>query len=117
MLKRSCVDAQDFAQNKFQEWLKGVDRNLQEAKVLRTWVQTPLCIRGGNATDFIPTGIHPRELNVSWLTKMNVSPVSIELALLQRNAELESENKKLKNELLIRNCCCLSKRQLQKISI
>jgi hypothetical protein len=31
---------------------------------------------------------------------MNDSPVSTELALLQRNAELENENKKLKNELL-----------------
>jgi len=31
---------------------------------------------------------------------LNVNPVSTELALLQRNAELESENKKVKKELL-----------------
>jgi len=99
-LQRTCLDAKDSTQNKLQDWLKGVDYNLQEVKVLRTWVQTPLCLREINATDFIPTGIHPRELNINWLSKLNVNPVSTELALLQRNAELESENKKLKKELL-----------------
>lgn len=99
-LQRSCLDAQDSAQNKLQDWLKGVDNNLQEVKVPRTWVQTPLCLRGRNATDFIPTGIHSRELSFNWLSKLNVNPVSTELALLQRNAELESENKKLRKELL-----------------
>ena len=69
-------------------------------KVLRTWVQTPLCLRERNATNFIPTGIHPKELNINWLSKLNVNSVSTELALLQSNAELESENKKLKKELL-----------------
>ena len=99
-LQRTCLDAQDSSQNKLQDSLKGVDYNLQEVKVLRTWLQTPLCLRERNATDFIPTGIHPRELNINWLSKLNVNPVSTELALLQRNAELESENKKLKKELL-----------------
>ena len=62
--------------------------------------QTPLCLRERNATDFIPAGIHPRELNVNWLSKVNVNPVSTELALLQRNAELETENRQLRKELL-----------------
>jgi len=63
-------------------------------------VQTPLCLSERNATDFIPAGIHPRELNVNWLTKVNVNQVSTELALLQRNAELETENRQLRKELL-----------------
>jgi len=75
------MDAQDSTQQKLQDWLKGVENNLQEVKVLRTWVHTPLCLRERNSTDFIPAGIHPRELNVSWLTKVNVNPVSTELAL------------------------------------
>jgi len=99
-LQRSCLDAQDSAQYKLQEWLKGVNNNLQEVQVLRTWVRTPLCLRARNATDFIPTRIHPRELNLSWLSKINVNPVSIELALVQRNAELERENKQLRKEFL-----------------
>jgi len=37
-LQRTCMDAQDSAQQKLQDWLKGVDNNLQEVKVLRTWV-------------------------------------------------------------------------------
>ena len=92
-LQRSCLDAQDSAQNKLQEWLKGVDNNLQEVQVLRTWVRTPLSLKARNATDFIPTRIHPRELNISWLSKTNIKAVSMDLALLQRNAELEKEYK------------------------
>jgi len=34
------------------------------------------------------------------LSKINVSPVSTELALLQKNAELEKENKQLRKEVL-----------------
>jgi len=82
------------------QWLKGVDSNLQEVQVLRTWVRTPLSLRGRNATDFNPTGIYPRELNINWLSKVNVKPVSTKLALLQKNAELEKENKKLRKEVL-----------------
>jgi len=71
-------------------------------------VQTPLCLRERSATDFIPTGVHPRELNFNWLSKINVSPISTELALLQKNAELEKENKKLRKEVLDKSYCCLS---------
>ena len=63
-------------------------------------MQNPLCLRQRNETDFIPAGIHPRELNVNWLTRMNIKPVSPELAVLQRNAKLENENMQLKKELL-----------------
>jgi len=80
--------------------LKGVGSNLQEVQVLRTWVRTPLTLRARNATDFIPIGIHPRELNINWLSKINIKPFSTDLALLQRNAELEKENKQLRKELL-----------------
>jgi len=99
-LQRTYLDDQDTAQQKLQDWLKGINNNLQEVRVLRTWVQHPLCLRERNATDFIPTRIHPRELNVNWLTKMNVNPVSTKLALLQRNAELESKKRQLRKELL-----------------
>ena len=63
-------------------------------------MQHPLCLRERNVTDFIPAGIHPRELNVNWLTRMNVKPVSTELAMLQTIAELENENRQLRKELL-----------------
>jgi len=99
-LQISCLDAQDSAQNKIQDRLKGVDINLQEVQVLRTWVRTPLCLRERNATDFIPTRIHPRELNLNRLSKLNVNPVSTELALVQKNVVLERENKQLRKELL-----------------
>jgi len=69
-------------------------------QVLRTWVRTPLSLRERNATDFIPIVIHPRELNNNWLSKANVKPVSTELALVQKNVELEKENKQLIKEVL-----------------
>jgi len=73
---------------------------LHEVKVLKTWVKTPLCLRERNASDFIPSSIHPRELDLNWLNKINLKEASSELALLQKNTLLEKESKQLKKELL-----------------
>jgi len=99
-LQRTCMDDQDIAQQKLKDWLKGVTSNLQEVRVQKTWVKHPLCLRQRNETDFIPAGIHPRELNVNWLTRINVNQASTGLAVLQRNVELENENRQLRKELL-----------------
>jgi hypothetical protein len=99
-LQRTCLDEQDSAHQKFQDWLKGVDNNLQEVKILRTWVQNPPSIKGREVTDFIPSGVHPRDLDLSFLSKINFKSASGSLDLLQRNANLESENRKLKKELM-----------------
>jgi len=60
-------------------------------------VKSPLCIL---TRDVIPSGVHAKELDISWLTKINLKQVSTELELLQRNTELERENKQLKKEVL-----------------
>jgi len=99
-LQRTCLDAQDTAQTNLQDWLKGDVSNLHEVKVLKTWVKTPLCLRARNAADFIPSSIHPRELDLNWLNKINLKEASTELALMQKNTLLEKENKHLKKELL-----------------
>jgi len=96
-LQRSCLDAQELAQAKLQEWLKGVVSNLDAVKILRTWVKTPLCLE---ARSLIPSSIHPKELNLDWLTQLNFKEASSELALLQKNTLLEKENHQLKKELL-----------------
>jgi len=94
--QRSCLDAQEIAQAKLQAWLKGVISNLDEVKILRTWVKTPLCLE---ATSLIPSCIHPKELNLDWLTKLNFKEASSELVVLQRNTLLEKETHQLKKEL------------------
>ena len=99
-LQRSSLDAQDIAQNNLQDWLKGVVNNLQEVTVSRTQEKTQLWITNRDASDVIPSCVDPKELDLSWLTKINVKSVSIELELLQRNSELERENKHLRKELL-----------------
>jgi len=65
-------------------------------KVLKTWVQTPLCLRARNASDLIPSSIHPRKLDLTWLNKINLKEASTELELMQRNTLLEKENKQLR---------------------
>jgi len=90
------LDAQEIAQAKLQAWLKGVISNLDEVKILRTWMKTPLCLE---ARSLIPSSIHPKELNLDWLTKLNFKEAS-ELTLLQRNTLLEKETHQLKKELL-----------------
>jgi len=96
-LQRSSFDAQDIAQNNLQDWLRGVVNNLQKVAVNRTLVKTPLCL---SSRDVIPSSVHPKELDISWLTKINLKQVSTELELLQRNTELKRETKQLKKELL-----------------
>ena len=98
-LQRSCIDAQDTAQTKLQDWMKRVVSNLHEVKVLKTWVKTSLCLRARNASNIIPSSIHPRELDLNWLNKISLKEASSELALLQKNTILEKENKQLKNDL------------------
>jgi hypothetical protein len=80
--------------------LRGFVNNLQEVSVSRTQVKTQLCILGRNASDVIPSCVYPKELDLSWLTKINFKSASTELELLQRNIVLERENKQLKKELL-----------------
>jgi len=52
------------------------------------------------ARSVIPSSIHPRELNLDWLNKLNFKEASSKLALLQKNTLLEKENHQLKKELL-----------------
>jgi len=59
-LQRSCLDAQEIAQAKLQAWLKGVISNLDEVKILRTWVKTPLCLE----RSLISSCIQPKDLNL-----------------------------------------------------
>jgi len=63
-------------------------------------VRTPLCLRARNATVFIPSSIHPIELDLTWLNKLNFKTASTELELIQKNTLLEKENKQLRKELL-----------------
>jgi len=99
-LQRSCLGAQDIAQNNLQDWLQGVVNNLHEVRVSRTLVKTQLVIKDRNAFDVIPSYVHPKELDLTWLNKINLKQASTKLELVQRNSQLEKENKQLKKELL-----------------
>jgi hypothetical protein len=58
-------------------------------------VQNPPSIKGRDVTDFIPTGVHPRELDLTFLSKVNIKSASNSLDLIQINVDLEREKKKL----------------------
>jgi len=66
----------------------------------RTLVRTPLCLEAKTATQVIPSSVHPMELDLTWLNKVNFKSASTDLELLQRNTLLERENKQLRKELL-----------------
>lgn len=100
-LQRSCLDAQNTAQNNLQDWLTGIVSKVQEVEVRRrTLVTTPLYLEARTATDVIPSGVHPKELDLTWLNKINFKSASTELDLLQRNVALERQNNPLKKDLL-----------------
>jgi len=92
-LQRSSFDAQDASQNKLHHWLKGIMNDMQEVAVSRILVKTPLCLTGRT---IIPNCVHPKELNLDWLNKINFKSASTDLELLQRNTVLERENKQLR---------------------
>ena len=80
--------------------MKRVVNNLQEVRVSRTQDKTQLCISDRDVFDVIPACVHPKELNLTWLNKINFKPASTELELVQRNSILERENKQLRKKLL-----------------
>jgi len=96
-IQRSSLDDQAQAQNKLKDWLKGVMSEVHKVKVLRTWARAPLCLE---ARSVIPSYIHPRDLNLDWIKRINMKEASTELALAQRNSLLEKENHALRKELL-----------------
>jgi hypothetical protein len=98
-LHDSCIEAQEQAKQKLEDWLNGVEENMEDIEVLRTWVKNPLSIRGREPEDFLPTYIHPKDLDLSLLSKINLSNVAPDLALVQKNMVLEERNKKLEQEL------------------
>jgi len=71
--------------------------DMQEVLVSRILVKTPLCLTGRSV---IPNCVHPKELNLDWLNKINFKSASTDLELLQRNTISERENKQLRKELL-----------------
>ena len=79
--------------------MKGVVKNLQEVRVNRTQDKTQPCISDIDVYDVIPACVHPKELDLTWLNKINLKQASTELELVQWNSELEKENKQLKKEL------------------
>ena len=63
-------------------------------------MKTPLCLSDRDVSAVIPTRVHPKELNLTWLNKINFKSASQELELVKRNTVLERENKQLRKELL-----------------
>ena len=91
-LQRSSFDAQDTAQNNLQDWLRGIVNDVQEVPVSRTLVKTPICL---TRRSVIPSCVHPKELNLDWLNKINFKSASTYLELLQRNSPLRLAKRRL----------------------
>jgi len=53
-LSSTCIEAQEQADQKLQDWLNGIDESLKEVKILGTWARCSLSIRGREGTDFLP---------------------------------------------------------------
>jgi len=100
VLHTTCIEAQEMAKQKLQDWLNGIDQSLDEVKILGIWAKNPLTLRGREPTDLIPNFIHPKDLDLSFLNKVNLKTASPDLALVQRNIALEQRNQKLEKELL-----------------
>jgi molecular chaperone GrpE (heat shock protein) len=76
-----------------------VEENLEEIEVLGTWVKNSLSIRGREPEDFLPKFIHPKDLDLSLHSKVNLSNAAPDLALVQENMVLKERNRELETEL------------------
>jgi hypothetical protein len=94
-LHDSCIEAQEQAKQKLEDWLNGIEENTGDVEVLGTWVKNPLSIRGKEPDEFLPKELHliiPSEI----LEKIDAP----NLALAQENKVLKEENDRLETELL-----------------
>jgi len=79
-LSSTCIEAQEQAKQKLRDWLNGIDESLEEVTILGTWGKSSLSIRGREATDFLPQYIHPKDLDLSFLKKINLKTAAPDLA-------------------------------------
>jgi hypothetical protein len=98
-LHDSCLEAQEKAKQQLENWLNGIDENQEDIEVLGTWVKNPLSIRGREPEDFLPNYIHPKDLDLSFLWKINLKNAAPDLALVQENKVLKERNRELETEL------------------
>jgi molecular chaperone GrpE (heat shock protein) len=56
-------------------------------------------IRGREPEDFLPNYIHPKDLDLTFLSKINLKNVAPDLALVQKNKVLKERNRELETEL------------------
>jgi len=62
--------------------------DMQEVPVSRILVKTPLCL---TARSVIPSTVHPRELDLTWLNNIDFKSASTELELMQWNTTRKRE--------------------------
>jgi hypothetical protein len=98
-LHDSFIEAQEQAKQKLEDWLNGVEESSDDIKVLGTWVKNPLSIRGREPENFLPNYIHPKDLDLSFLSKINLKNAAHDLALVQENNVLKERNRELEQKL------------------
>jgi len=94
-LHDSCIEAQEQATQKLEDWLNGIGENTGDVEVLGTWVKNPLSIRGREPGEFLPKELHL--IIPSEILEKNDAP---NLALAQEKKKLKEENERLETELL-----------------
>jgi hypothetical protein len=98
-LHDSCLQAQEEAKQKLEDWIKGIDEGVDDIEILGTWVKNPLSIRGREPEDFLPNYIHPKDLDLTFLSKINLKNTAPNLALVQENTVLKERNRELEQKL------------------
>jgi hypothetical protein len=98
-LHDSCLQAQEEAKQKLKNWINGIDEDMEDVEVLGTWVKNPLSIRGREPEDFLPNFIHPKDLDLTFLSMINLKNAAPDLTLVQENKVLKERNKELEIEL------------------
>jgi hypothetical protein len=92
-LHDSCLQVQEEAKQKLENWINAIDEDMEDIEVLDTWVKHPMSIRGRKPEDFLPNYIHPKDLDLTLLSKINLKSAAPDLALVQENKVLKKKMK------------------------
>jgi hypothetical protein len=57
-LHDSCIEAQEQAKQKLEDWLNGMEESSKDTEILGTWVKNPLSIRGREPDEFLPKDLN-----------------------------------------------------------
>jgi len=102
-LQKLSLEAHEKALLDLRQWFQGVTVNMEEVELNRSLERSRLYLSDTpmylDASSIISSGVHSANLDLRWLTKLDIQTDAPILEKLKDDLVLEKENKELKKAL------------------